>query len=282
MKKPARGLRARLIILVIVACLPIGCVSSSTHKASSVVQYLYPKKSEPVEVPAVPTLSLPLSVGVAFVPEPGAAGHPPLSERDKMTLMQKISGEFRNYPFVKTIELIPSAYLVHEGSFGNLDQIRTMYGVDVVALLSYDQVQHTDEGLLSLSYWTLVGAYLVEGEKNDTSTMLDAAVYDIPSRRMLFRAPGLSHLKGRATPVNLSEQLRIDAMSGFNEASAELVVNLRQQLELFQEKIRSRPEEVRVVHQPGYRGGGAIDGPTLAVVLTLCGALWWAGRSSKG
>ncbi len=47
----------------------------------------------------------------------------------------------------------------------------------------YDQVQFTGEGLLSLTYWTIVGAYLVPGEKNETKTMLDAAVFYIASRR---------------------------------------------------------------------------------------------------
>lgn len=39
--------------------------------ASSVVEFLYPY-SNVVETPAIPYLSLPLSVGIAFVPESGA------------------------------------------------------------------------------------------------------------------------------------------------------------------------------------------------------------------
>jgi rhombotail lipoprotein len=90
-----------------------------------------------------------------------------------------------------------------------------MYNVDVVALLSYDQAQFTDEGALSLTYLTIVGAYLVPAEKNDTHTMLDAVVYDIRSRKMLFRAPGTSQIKGHATLMNLSEQRRKDSDAGF-------------------------------------------------------------------
>ena len=60
-----------------------------------------------------------------------------------------------------------------------------MFGIDVIALVSYDIVQFTGEGLSSISYWTLVGAYAVRGEKNDTHTMIDAAVYDIASRKHL-------------------------------------------------------------------------------------------------
>ena len=116
-----------------------------------------------------------------------------------------------------------------------------MYGIDVIALLSYDQVQHTDENFLSLSYWTIVGAYFFKGEKNDTSTMIDAMVYDIESRKMLFRAPGVSHVKHSATLVNLSEQLRADSRQGFEKAAEDLAVNLKIQLDLFQEKLKEMP-----------------------------------------
>lgn len=34
-----------------------------------------------------------------------------------------------------------------------------MTGADIIALISYDQVQFTDEGLASLSYWTVLGYY---------------------------------------------------------------------------------------------------------------------------
>ena len=240
---------------------------------SSVVEYLYAGE-ERAEIPTVPRLALPLRVGVAFVPD-GTTGPqgPRLGEKEKMDLMERVSGQFKKYPFVQSIELIPSPYLKPRGSFVNLDQISTMYGTDVIALLSYDQVQHTDQGLLSLSYWTIVGAYLVKGEKNDTSTMIDAAVYDVPSRKMLFRAPGTSQVKGKATLVNLSEQLREDSSAGFRNAADDLVVNLEDQLALFQEKVKEAPQEYQVVHKPGYGGGMGALGPAFSLaVLGLAGA----------
>ncbi len=218
-----------------------GCATRSTHHSSSVVNYLYPEKSEHVEITQIPTLSLPLRVGVAFVPETSGRNYG-FTEKEKARLLKEISGNFRKYKFVKSIEILPSAYLVPKGSFTNLDQIRTMYGIDVIALVSYDQTQFTDEGLASISYWTLIGAYIVPGEKNDTHTMVDAAVYDIKSRKMLFRAPGTSHIKGRATPVNLSEELRMDSLEGFNVASKDLVKNLDEQLKLFREKVKEAPQ----------------------------------------
>jgi rhomboid family GlyGly-CTERM serine protease len=251
-----------------------GCATRSSHQASSVVQYLYPDKTEPVETPSVPVLSVPMKVGIAFVPEGGETrygsfAHPTFSEKAKMALMAEMSTQFKQYPFIKSIELIPTAYLRPKGGFTNLDQIRTMFGVDVIALVSYDQLQFTDNGFLSLSYWTLVGAYVVRGEKNDSNTMMDAAVYDIRSRKLLFRAPGISQIKGSATPVNLSQQLRQNSEAGFNEAAQMMAANLKEELEKFKEKVKNSPEEFKVVPTRGYaggaRGGGSVD--TMMVVM---------------
>lgn len=275
----------RLVLFSVVSILVMvtlaGCMgfygNRKTRYRSSVVEYLYPKK-DVQEVPSIPRLSLPLRVGVAFVPESGGVSNSRLSEKEKMDLMDRITTEFRKLPFIKDIEIIPSAYLVTGGGFNNLDQIKTMYGVDVVALLSYDQVQHTDEGLLSLAYWTIVGAYIIQGEKNDTSTMMDAAVYDIAGRKMLFRAPGMSHVKGSATLVNLPEQLRADSSTGFRLASDDLVVNLQTQLDRFKAKVKEKPKEFVVVHRPGYTGGGSIGGAFALLLLSLGGLALWCTR----
>lgn len=274
------SLATRSVIFISVVMLIASCAARSSHNASSVVQYLYPNHKEHVETAAVPVLSLPLRVGIAFVPDTrySYSALYSLDEKRKMDLMKSISAEFKHYPYVKSIEIIPSPYLTPEGSFTNLDQIRTMYDVDVMVLLSYDQVQHTDEGLLSVSYWTLVGVYVFKGEKNDTSTLLDAAVYHIPSRKMLFRAPGLSHIKGSATPVNLNEQLRLDSQRGFEEAAANLVTNLKEQLDQFKEKVKESPEEYKIEHKVGYTGGGSVDFLTLSLALAMGGTLLWSGN----
>lgn len=277
---------SRSLICIVLSVLFLGSATGcaglfgqkTSRYTSSVVEYLYAGKQH-ADIPTVTRLALPLRVGVAFVPE-AKAGHMGglLSEQERLKLMDRISAEFKTLAFVKNIEAIPSAYLTPGGGFANLDQIRTMYGVDVIALLSYDQVQHTDEGLMSLSYWTIVGAYAVKGEKNDTSTMIDAAVYDISSRKLLFRAPGTSHIKGSATLVNLSEQLRIDSRQGFQVAADGLVVNLRDQLERFQARIKEMPDAYVVEHKPGYTGGGSMGAASSLLLLGLGGLALWRGR----
>lgn len=247
------------------------------HRSSSVVSYLYPDKDKPVETPSIPRLSLPLRVGVAFVPE-GYRHNQGFTEKDKTELLGKIAEHFKQQKFVSDIEIVPSVYLRDGGGFDNLDQIRILHGLDVMVLVSYDQTQFTDEGLASITYWTLIGAYIIPGEKNDTHTMVDAAVYDIASRKMLFRAPGVSHIKGHATPVNLSEVLRKDSVQGFQLASEDLIKNLDEQLVAFKQRVKDRPAEYQIEHRAGYTGGGSVG--VLPVLLVLClGAVVARGRA---
>lgn len=280
-----------LLAMVVVSC------ATQARYYSSVVDYLYPRVSEPEESPAIPVMRLPMRVGIAFVPDiqsqrqrtvwqelnQGKARRPGenvLTENQKYALMKEVSDHFREHPYVGSIEIIPSAYLTPGGSFANLDQIRTMYRIDAIALLAYDQVQFTDEGAASFLYWTVVGAYVVPGEKNSTQTMMDAVVYDIKSRKMLFRAPGLSHVKGKATPVNLSEELRSDSEQGFQEAAKNLVQNLDAQLELFKDKVKQAPEEYKIEHRPGYSGstGGGSLGGLFPLLLAVIGGWTWLHR----
>ncbi|MCV6627676.1 MAG: rhombotarget lipoprotein [Cellvibrionaceae bacterium] len=212
-------------------------------------------------------------MGIAFVPETGRGGSA-LTEQDKIKLMGQVSEQFKAKPFVDSIEIIPSAYLRKGGSFGNLSQLQSMYNVDVIALLAYDQEQFTDEGLASITYWTIVGAYLVPGEKNDTHTMIDATIYDIASQKLLFRAPGISHIKSKATPVNLSEQLREDRHRGMFLAAEDLNTNLALQLEVFKDKVRSKPEQYKIKRSAGYIGGGNL-GLLFSLLLALFGASTW-------
>jgi len=287
------GNRTRAVIsllLSLVAALSFGCAGQRARYTTSVVEYLYPEKKDPVATPGVPVLSLPMRVGIAFIPGGTGGQHGggmfqgqhagySLTEKKKTELMQQVAEHFKGRDFIKAIEVIPSAHLSPKGGFEYLDQVRSLYGVDSVTLLSYDQTQFTDEGFLSLTYWTFAGAYVVPGEKNDTHTMVDAVVVHIPSRKMLFRAPGISHIKGTSTPVNLSEQLRADSDQGFNQAVGQMVTNLDEQLVLFQERVKSAPGEYQVVRQGETKGGGALDVlTTLLLALLVAGGWWWSRR----
>lgn len=252
---------------------------SESRRATSLMNYLYPGDRNHAEKPAIPTLTLPLRVGVAFVPgNPESGRHlafaeDRLPEAFKAKLAEQVAGHFRDLPFVRDIQLIPTAYLQPGGSFENLDQLRRMFDVDVVALLSFDQAQSTDNDFWAITYWTVVGAYVVPAERNLTTTLLDAAVFDIPSRKLLFRAPGTSRLPHGSTVINRSEALREDAQKGFAMASTNLVTNLRTELAAFQERVKDRPEGVTIIRPPGYRAGAGAFGPAEALSFAVLAAL---------
>jgi rhombotail lipoprotein len=261
MKRPSISLFTSSLTSLFLVTLISGCVAvGSTKHATSAVDFLYPDTKNPVVAPGIPVLNLPLRVGIAFIPGEGGGtfgGHNVvaggmksrfiLSEKIKINLMKEVAEHFKSYSFVKDQQIIPTADLTPGGSFANRDRIRSVYGVDIIALLAYDQAQFTDEGVASLTYWTLIGAYVIPGEKNDTHTMLDAVIYDIKSRKMLFRAPGTSQTKSKATPVNIAEQLRADSEMGFDKAAKDMIVNLDEQLARFREKVKENPAEFKVV-----------------------------------
>lgn len=262
-----------------------GLSSHKSHRSSSVVAYLYPDKANPLPPTSIPVLHVPLRVGIAFVPPGGRRGYGTgdfgfgsgLTEVQKTALMQRVANEFKGRDFIQSIELIPSSYLVPGGGFDNLDQVRALLGVDVVVLIAYDQVQFTNENFLSLSYWTIVGAYVFHGNKDDTQTLMEAAVYDIPSRHLLFRAPGANRVTASAAAKYVAENLREDGAKSFDLATTDLIANLKTQLEEFRERVKRAPGEVQIERKPGYTGAGSF-GPLFVGMLAVWFGVAWCRR----
>lgn len=267
--------RAVVLLAAAASCLAFsGCASfwrdSRVHEASSVVQFLYPDQNLPFIEPQIPTLRLPLKVGVAFVPSGIRSGRPDpgrFTEAHKTALLNQVAAQFKGLPFVQSIEIVPTTYLRPHGGFENLDQLRGLLGVDVIALVAYDQAQNSHDTEWSLAYWTIVGAYVVPAQKNETHTLMEAVVYDISSRSLLFRAPGTSVVGGHSTPVRADEELARDAREGFDLAAKDMTLQLQRELESFKVRIREEPARVRIEHRPGYTGGGALERDFILLAL---------------
>jgi rhombotail lipoprotein len=218
---------------------------------TSIIRFLDPEENTTKNQEAMDlTITVPLKVGIAFTPSLDYGEDFP--EKERMNLMQKIASQFKEYKFVESIEMIPSLYLEEGGGFSNLDKLRQLFDIDIIMLLSYNQSQFKDTGALSITYWTLIGIYFVKGEKNDTYTLMDAALFHIPKRQMLFRASGNNHIKNSATPINLSEQAREDSLNGFRQASMDLTKNLQEKLYNFRKVIRSSSGKFKLKLKPGY------------------------------
>ena len=275
----------RLLVCAIVSLVLCGCATwlgapSQYRHAGSAVDYLYPDAKEaPNLAPDVTHLRPPVRVGIAFAPGsfgPGSGGE--ISESMKLALLERVKASFAPLPYIGAIEIIPSNYLRARGGFDNLDQVSRLFNVEVVALVSYDQVQFNDTNGFALLYWTIVGAYVIHGDKYDVQTLLDTVVVDVASRKLLFRAPGTSVVKGTSSMAEFSERTRGAQTQGFLEATDRMIPDLKAQLEQFRERIKT-DSGFRVENKPGYSGAGDIGLFGVLGALMLLGVLNAARRS---
>ncbi|MDR2212665.1 MAG: rhombotarget lipoprotein [Pseudomonadales bacterium] len=247
-----------------------------SHRNASVVDFLYPNAQEaPNMQETVTTLRPPVRVGIAFVPG-GQWTEAGISAEEQTRLLDQVRAEFTQYPYIGTIEVIPSDYLREGGGFDNLDQVARLFNVEVMALLSYDQVQFDDVNELSVLYWTIVGAYVIPGDRYDVQTLVDAAVFDVASRKLLFRAPGSSQVKGIASAVRFSDESREAQLNGYRDAVAQLIPNLQASLSTFEERTKQADSGIVVENRPGYRGGADLG--LFALLLLAFAALVHARR----
>lgn len=273
----------------VLALLTLGCnTPQTTTRRSSLMDYLYPKQqSAPAPNPAGARLKLPLKLGIAFVPGGSASWRVQnlMAPGQEKPLLDVVKQSFKDKPWVADIKLVPSTYLRPGGGFENMDQVARMYGVDVMALVSVDQIQYTDPRWYSFTYLSIVGAYVLPGDANDTRTLIDAAVYDVASHTFLLRAPGQSQLKGSSTWAYREVQLREHSAKGLQLAMTDLAKNLDAEVASFKAEIASGDrKDVDVVDRQGVSlrqsGGRNFGGSVswieaLGALLILGAALRW-------
>ncbi len=264
--------RLGILMIAALAAACAGLYGGGTRQgvSSSLVDYLYPKgEVPPRQEGVIPHLQIPLAVGLAFVPSQSPAGNV-LPEAERMRLLNDVKSAFAGRDYIREIAVIPDAYMRSGRGFDALEQTARLYGLDVMALVSYDQVTHTSEKKSSLLYWTIVGAYFIEGNKNDVQTFVDTAVIDVATRKLLFRAPGTSEHKSDSTLVEVERDLRAGQQKGFETAMADMTVNLDKELATFRERIKT-DGSVRVTRTGGAEtgGGGAAGAGFLMLIAGL-------------
>lgn len=260
--------------------LQAGCAGTGpTRTTSSALDFLYPQ-GRAASAPATEvTLRMPLRVGLAFAP---GTSHEVITEQQKQELLRRVAAAFEERAAIGHLEVVPSTYLKTKGGFANLDQLRASLGLDLMVLVSYDQSRFTESTRTSWTYLTVVGPLLIEGEKNETFTVVDAVVYDIPSRALLFRAAGDSTVKGRSNPLSVDRRQRELATQGFEKATGTLITNLKTELARFEEQAKAGTVQgpgtpaIAMYDARGERiggggggGGGALGGSELVAVALL-------------
>ncbi len=258
-------------LLLMTGCASLWGDQGRQGVSSSLVDYLYPQgEVPPRQDGVVPNLQLPLHVGLAFVPSRTGSDQV-LTEAYRVDLLNRVKAAFGGRDYIREITVIPDTYMRSGKGFAALEQTARLYDIDVMALVSYDQVAHSDETKASFLYWTIVGAYVIKGNKNEVQTFVDTAVFDVPTRKLLFRAPGVNTMKSSSTLVDVERDTRKTREGSFEQAMADMTVSLDKELAVFKERIKA-DRSVTVSRAGDQGGGGAGDPVWLAILLLLVGA----------
>lgn len=229
-------------LAVFVACRPV-----TTQRQSSLLDYISRKEETPAPAQTAKIHSS-LRVGVVFIPGGSAKstdrqmdqeiGRVLVTQEQEAKLTAIIQEHLTGKPWISDCKVIPSTYLSLGGGFEDLEKVARMYGLDIMMLVSVNQVQFTDPKWYSWTYVTVVGAYTIKGEKNDTSTFVDGAVFHVPTRTLLFRAGGSNILKASSTMVQRGEQLRQNSIEGLTLAVQDLCAKLDLAATALQSEVR--------------------------------------------
>ncbi len=262
------------IALLMLVPFVTGCGSMFGHTqtrqgaSSSLVDFLYPNG----EIPArdegpMPHLELPTRVGIAFVP---SNSYLDVSAAEKQELLDQVAAAFRDRDYVESIETISDVYLRSSKGVNGLRQVAAMHGVDVMALVSYDQISFSSGRESAILYWTIVGTAMVKGNSNEVRTMIDTAVFDVQTAKLLFRAPGVHQIQRNATMLGSGRDLHALRSEGMAAANQDMIVNLNHELETFREAVK-QGEEAQVAWSNGGGGGGT--GLLFVMLLVMLSAV---------
>jgi len=267
-------MKYRIFIIILGIAFLASCSSLLSRntgqktQSSSLMAFLYPDETSRSEQKSeTPTLRLPVRVGLAFVPSKDSR-RGGIHSTDQIKLLEKVKKSFLKYDYIGRIEVIPSTYLKGGEGFSTLEQVARLYDVDVMALVSYDQVTQSLENNAALLYWTIVGMYVIPGNENSIQTFVDTAVFDIKSKKMLFRAPGISKLTKSTTAVGIDDTLSKKSLEGFDLAVTDMTVNLDAELARFKTRVKEE-KTANIEHRKGYNGGGSMNYYLLVLVLVV-------------
>jgi rhombotail lipoprotein len=267
-----------LLLAAAAALLLSACAGTIQHRRQSVglTASSGPETEGAVaQSPRPLELKVPLRVGIAFAP--AADADKDLPSQLKQKLLVEVRAAFEDLAFVEAVEVIPPTFVARHAEYQGLAAAARTFRLDALALLTYDQEQFSATSNWSLLYWTVVGAYLVPGEKGETRTLLAASVLDLPSRSLLLHATGSDHASNRSSPVAVERAVREAGQASFERATAALIADLRKQLDRVQSDLREGRNLYGtpvVLSSPASKGGGLAGGHNLK-----SGDLGWLGTA---
>lgn len=237
--------------IILMACLLLcsGCASynnslRTVQRQSNLASFLFSGNAPQAPAQKAP-LHLPAKVGIAFVPgDPASSNIPETTQKEVIEAVRSQLAKHTKY--VAGAQAIPSIYLTPRGGVQNLEQVAQQFGVDVIVILGANQFQkHERNSLAALLDVTIIGQYLIPGNTVDTATVLEAAVYHVPSRALIFRTDGASQKRSRSTDYGSSQTAQNDAVSSILDASKKLVVSIGEALIGFEKFDAATAQEIQ-------------------------------------
>ena len=150
-------------------------------------EFLYPDGQSPPASNTIPELHVPLRVGLAFLPSQSSSGSV-RSMHPRSRCCWSASGSASRHVSLSAKSSSSRTTTWQYPGFCGTGWRARLYNVDVMALVSYDQVMHTDDNKWSLGYLTIVGAYILPGNTQDSATLVDLVVVDPATRSLVLRA----------------------------------------------------------------------------------------------
>ena len=245
-----------LCIILLSGCYTMGEYRKRHTQSTSLVQFLYPNGELPLTDNQNPILNLPLHVGLAFIPDRRSQSE--ISAITKNKLLEDVKSAFKSKDYIADITIIPELYLKGNQGYSTLEQIKTLYQLDVIALVSYDQALNSQENILGLTYLTIVGAFIFHGTEYNVNTLMDLAVVDVNSQTILFRAAGTSTSNTKRVSYAKHKQAFRDKQNQeFENSMQQMQSNLAIELDKFEIRLRNKDEneKIKVNYREGYSGG---------------------------
>ena len=184
-------------------CNATDCRYLVAPSPSSLVEFLYPNGKTPPPEDTLPELHIPLRVGLAYL-HPTLFKSPGLDAAHREVLLERIRSHFSNRKFVSEIVVLPDYALNASNGFEGLEGVQRHYRIDLMALVSYDQFTHNDGHTWSIEYHTISGAYPLKGNGDEVVTLVDLAVVDAASRRLVLESGGVDVGHGNSMPRELA------------------------------------------------------------------------------
>jgi rhombotail lipoprotein len=170
--------------------------------------------------------------------------------------------------------IVPDYYLTGARGFDGLQGVQRLYNIDLMALVSYDQVTHLDDNRWSLTYLTIIGAYVIPGSSHDVATLLDLAVVD-PARHARWYCAPAAPMRAcqSSTLIDRDRDARTASAASFGVASQHMIdnfdaalVRVRGSGEGGARECSSRQSQCRERRQVRWRFAGRMGGVDIACV----------------